>query len=117
MQTGVSKTETIASEALARKQGVCKDYAHILIAMCRANGIYSRYVNGFLMGEGATHAWVEFFDNDGWYAIDPTHNRMIDYGYIKVAHGRDAGDCSLNRGVFNGTTNQLTEIRVIVEEI
>ena len=116
-QPGATRADTVASVAFSQKQGVCQDYAHILIAMCRHIGIFARYVNGFLIGEGETHAWVEFFDRDGWYAIDPTHNRLIDYGYIKIAHGRDAADCSLNRGVFNGTTNQLTEIRVIVEEI
>ena len=114
---GVTQADTTASAAFAQMQGVCQDYAHILIAMCREMGIYARYVNGFLIGEGATHAWVEFHDKDGWYAIDPTHNRMIDYGYIKIAHGRDATDCSLNKGVFTGITNQQTEIRVIVEEI
>ena len=44
--------------AFSQKQGVCQDYAHILIAMCRHIGIFARYVNGFLIGEGETHAWV-----------------------------------------------------------
>lgn len=108
---------TPAAEAFALQEGVCQDYAHILIALCRASGIPARYANGFIAGIGATHAWVEVFDEGKWWAIDPTHDRQIEYGYIKLAHGRDAMDCPVNRGVFTGAATQQTEIRVIVEEI
>lgn len=108
---------TTAAEALALGKGVCQDYAHILIALCRTHAIPARYVNGFISGEGATHAWVEIFDGTQWRGLDPTHNRLIEYGYIKIAHGRDADDCPVSRGTFVGDSSQQTEIRVIVQEL
>lgn len=114
---GSTQVQTTAAEAFARREGVCQDYAHILIALCRAQGIPARYVNGFLQGIGATHAWVEVFDKGAWWGIDPTNNRRIEYGYIKLSHGRDALDCPVIRGIFTGATTQQVEVRVIVEEI
>ena len=89
---GVTQTTTTASEVFELQQGVCQDYAHLLIALCRMNGIGARYVCGFMQGEGVTHAWVEVYCNGYWLALDPTHNRKIEYGYIKLAQGRDAAD-------------------------
>ena len=116
-QPGITQPATTAAEALTLGQGVCQDYAHILLALCRAAHIPARYVNGFIEGEGATHAWVEVYDDGAWWGIDPTHNRPIEWGYIKLSHGRDAEDCPVNRGVFTGTASQTAEIRVIVEEL
>lgn len=114
---GSTQVDTTAMDAFSQRKGVCQDYAHILIALCRACGIPARYVNGFMQGTGVTHAWVEVLVNGEWKGIDPTNNRLIEYGYIKLAHGRDAMDCRVNRGVFTGNATQQTEIRVIVEEI
>ena len=114
---GITQIETTAMKAFGLQRGVCQDYAHILTALCRAQGITARYVNGFMTGVGVTHAWVEVFDDGAWRGIDPTNNRLIEYGYIKLAHGRDAMDCPVNRGVFTGVATQQVEIRVIVEEI
>lgn len=114
---GVTRADTPAMTAFGLQQGVCQDYAHILIALCRAAGITARYVNGFMQGIGATHAWVEVLDDEKWWGIDPTNNQLIEYGYIKLSHGRDAMDCPVNRGVFTGVAVQHTEVRVIVEEI
>ena len=116
-QPGLTQSQTTAAEALALGQGVCQDYAHILLALCRAAHIPARYVIVFMEGEGATHAWVEVYDREVWWGIDPTNNRQIEFGYIKLSHGRDAEDCPVNRGVFTGTATQTAEIRVIVEEI
>lgn len=115
--SGKTNTDTAAAEAFSLRVGVCQDYAHILITLCRASGISARYVNGFIAGIGETHAWVEVLDGGYWWGIDPTHNCQIENGYIKVAHGRDAMDCPVNRGVFTGMGVQQTDIRVIVEEI
>jgi len=119
---------TTAAEAFHNRKGVCQDYAHILIALCRHRGIMARYVNGFISGEGETHGWVEVFVpssdnldasvNKGvWRALDPTHGNYVDYGYIKLAHGRDADDCPVSRGTYTGPALQQTEIRVIVNKI
>ncbi|KPM57249.1 transglutaminase [Frankia sp. CcI49] len=57
--SGSTDVGTTAAQALAGGSGVCQDQAHIMIAMCRAVGIPARYVSGHLVGEGASHAWVE----------------------------------------------------------
>ncbi len=115
--TGATHSTTTAMQAFAGRHGVCQDYAHILIALCRYEGIAARYVNGLIFGQGETHAWVEVYIDGVWRGIDPTHNRLIEYGYIKIAHGRDAADCPVNRGVFTGKCGVETDIRVIVEEL
>ncbi len=114
---GVTDSQTLGMESFRLRAGVCQDFAHILIAMCRRRGIYARYVAGFLIGTGETHAWVEVYNQGAWYGIDPTHNTIITSGYIKVAHGRDATDCSVSRGVHRGCVDQNTEVRVILEPL
>lgn len=109
--------ETTAVEAMRLRQGVCQDFAHVMIGLCRELGMAARYVCGFLEGTGATHAWVEVFDGYAWLGYDPTHDRHIDYGYIKIAHGRDAADCSVSRGTYVGQAMQHTQINVTLKEI
>ncbi len=113
---GVTTVNTTAAQAFALRRGVCQDYAHVLIALLRSCGIPARYACGYLVGEGATHAWVEFFDQGVWRALDPTNNRLLCYGCIKVAHGRDSADCSVNRGVFSGRASQQNTLDIKVEE-
>lgn len=113
-----TQTTTLAAQAFAQKKGVCQDYAHILIALCRSIGIPARYVCGLIAGEGATHAWVEVYAEDMcWHGIDPTNDQLIETGYIKIAHGRDVADCPVNRGLFRGVTTQETQVRILVEEL
>ncbi|MCQ2375533.1 MAG: transglutaminase family protein [Salinivirgaceae bacterium] len=116
-RSGTTNVATTAAEAFGLGEGVCQDYAHIAIAMCRKAGIAARYVNGFMIGEGATHAWIEYFDNGTWRAFDPTNNRCVDDSYIKIAHGRDFNDCSINRGHFNGIVQQTVKVSLLVEQI
>lgn len=113
----VTRTTTTAAEAFALGRGVCQDYAHMLAAMCLYAKIPARYVAGFMLGEGHTHAWVEVFSDGSWYGLDPTNNLMADETYIKLAHGRNALDCSVLRGGFKGNVCQSQEIFVHVEEV
>lgn len=104
-------TATTAIEVWNDPRGVCQDFAHLMIALCRAKGLHARYVNGLIEGEGQTHAWVEVSDGETWHAYDPTHDISPEWGYIKIAHGRDADDCPTNRGRFyNWTTETQTII-------
>ncbi len=103
---GVTTVRTTAEEALAGGRGVCQDYAHILIAVCRSLGIMARYVAGLLVGEGATHAWTEVYQAGRWWELDPTHNRPVDSDYVRIANGRDYTDCMLDIGVFRGDVTQ-----------
>jgi transglutaminase-like putative cysteine protease len=113
---GITGVGTAASEALAGGRGVCQDYAHIMLAVCRAAGVPARYVSGHLGGEGGSHAWVEvlhphpYWGNrwiaQGW---DPTHNRRADCDYLVIAVGRDYADVAPLSGTYDGTgtTNTL----------
>jgi transglutaminase-like putative cysteine protease len=105
---GVTGTTTPAAMALLLGQGVCQDFAHILLSVLRCMGIPARYVSGHLLGEGAPHAWVEVLHlrSDGVaeiVAYDPTHRRRAEGGYITVATGRDFSDVTPTSGVFSGT--------------
>lgn len=105
---------TAASQVAVLRKGVCQDFAHLMISLCREMGMKSRYVCGLMMGEGQTHAWVEVHDGQCWYAFDPTNDTAIATGYIKIAHGRDALDCPVSRGTYVGVAQQETEVSVCV---
>ena len=93
---------TTAEQALAQRKGVCQDYAHVMLSVCRHVGLTARYIAGLLGGEGATHAWVEIYHDGRWIGLDPTRNRMVDDNYITIAYGRDYRDCMLDIGIFSG---------------
>jgi transglutaminase-like putative cysteine protease len=103
-EAGVTTVQTTAAEALALRRGMCQDYAHVMIAICRAAGLAARYVSGHLLGEGGSHAWVEVLlpHGDGYcaHAYDPTNGRRRHMGYTTVAVGRDYGDVSPVSGVY-----------------
>ena len=101
-RTGV---HTTAGQALAAGHGVCQDYAHVMLALCRLLGIPARYVSGHLVGEGGTHAWVEVLQPVPGQAVeilawDPTHDRPADLRYLTVAVGRDYRDVSPVSGTY-----------------
>ena len=97
---GVTTVHTSAEEAWALRSGVCQDLAHVLIALCRHRGIPARYVSGHLVGEGASHAWMEVGDpaTGQVLALDPTHDRRTDLRYLTVAVGRDYTDVAPTHG-------------------
>ena len=109
--------ETTAEAACAMGRGVCQDYAHILCALLRMDGIPARYVSGLMWGEGATHAWVEFHDGTTWWGMDPTNDCEAGDYYICLARGRDHADCPIENGVFRGVANQEQHVKVSVEVI
>lgn len=116
-QSKTTTTKTTAQQALDQGKGVCQDYAHIMLALCRRCHIPARYVAGFMIGEGATHAWVEIYANGQWFGLDPTNNRIADDQYIKLSEGRDASDCIVDRGVFFGDVRQTQTVLVRVMEV
>jgi transglutaminase-like putative cysteine protease len=103
-QNGVTSVTTTASEALALGKGLCQDYAHLMLSLCRAAHLAAQYVSGHLLGKGGSHAWVEVFlpteHGLGLFAFDPTNNRHPHLGYITVAVGRDYRDVSPTSGSF-----------------
>jgi transglutaminase-like putative cysteine protease len=111
-QHGVTDVHTTAAAALAGGRGVCQDYAHVMLAICRAAGLPARYVSGHLVGEGGSHAWVEVVVSDPSagdagqvvaVAFDPTHDKRADRGYLTVAVGRDYADVAPTSGTFEGS--------------
>lgn len=112
---GVTDIHTTAEEAMACREGVCQDYSHILLSLCRMERIPARYVVGMLVGEGLSHAWVEVYESGRWIALDPTNNLVVDDEHIRISVGRDYGDCTMNQGIFVGQTMQTQEVKVLVE--
>lgn len=106
-ENGATGVRTTAAEAFAVRTGVCQDYAHVMLALCRLHGLSARYVSGHLLGEGGTHAWVEVLlpdpDHPGRFvarAFDPTHGTEPGLNYVTVAVGRDYGDVAPTSGTY-----------------
>lgn len=121
-QKGITNIETTVDEILEHRQGVCQDFAHVLLQLLRTAGIPARYVSGYicpnksgLRGEGATHAWVEYFlPGQGWVGHDPTNNILVNNHHIKLATGRDFSDCTPVKGMFKGIAKQSLSVYVSV---
>ena len=84
-------------------EGVCQDYAHVMIAIARSWGVPTRYVSGYVSArkagmsapQSATHAWAECFLPDlGWTEFDPTNPELPSERRVRVAVGRDYHDVS-----------------------
>jgi transglutaminase-like putative cysteine protease len=111
-------------QALRLRQGVCQDFAHIMIALLRNIRIPCRYVSGYLhhdsahedrSGEGATHAWVEaFLPGLGWVGFDPTNNLIAGERHIRTAIGRDYADVPPTLGTLKGSADTELQVRVRV---
>ncbi|MGN0435104.1 MAG: transglutaminase family protein [Wujia sp.] len=111
-----TNVDTTAEEAFSMGNGVCQDYAHIFISLLHLAGIPARYVTGLIIGEGATHAWVEILHEGRWYGLDPTNDVIVRDEHIKIGIGRDAHDCMINRGIMHGVGTHTQKIGVSVEE-
>ena len=120
---GVTGVRTTAAEALAAGAGVCQDYAHVMLALCRLCALPARYVSGQLVGEGGSHAWVEVLlpTTDGSsssiaVAYDPTNNRRAGSRYLTVAVGRDYVDVAPTYGTFSGPVGGVLTTSKTLEE-
>ena len=114
---GVTGVRTTAAEALAGGEGVCQDYAHVMLALCRLCGLSARYVSGHLQGEGGSHAWVEVLSAQTGEvaAFDPTNHRRAGQTYMTIAVGRDYGDVAPTYGTYSGAgRGTLTTFKELV---
>lgn len=110
-----------AVETLREKVGVCRDFAHLAVALCRAMGVPARYASGYLgdigvpLGSGPMDfsAWFEVWLDGGWFAFDARHNRPR-IGRIPVAYGRDATDVAF---VTSFGSHQVLGFRVWTDAI
>jgi transglutaminase-like putative cysteine protease len=107
-----TQVDSPIDDALKQRQGVCQDFAHIMITVLRQLRIPARYVSGYLYhGEhdhdrstnGATHAWLEaYLPALGWVGFDPTNDLLANQRHIITALGRDYADVPPTRGVLKG---------------
>ena len=115
-----SPTKT-AFDAHAERRGVCRDFAHLAITLCRCMNIPARYCTGYLGDIGIPpidapmdfSAWFQVYLGGAWRTFDARHNRPR-IGRILMAHGRDATDTAITT-TFGA--NELVEFTVITEEV
>jgi len=90
---GVSDASTCAQKTLQQGAGVCRDFAHVGVSLCRALHMPARFVVGYLhqLDPMDMHAWYEVYLGGRWFTFDPTQERARG-GRIVVAYGRDATD-------------------------
>ena len=122
-QPAATTVHTTMSEVLRARCGVCQDFAHVTIGLCRALKIPARYVSGYLYngpadqlrGAQASHAWLEVYLPElGWRGLDPTNNGQPDERYVKLGVGRDYADVSPLRGTYRGTAQRKMTVEVLV---
>jgi len=123
-QPGVTDADSPIDLALSAGRGVCQDFAHIMLAVCRSWNVPARYVSGYLFTDrdagdrsdpDATHAWVEvFLPSLRWVGFDPTNNMMTGERHVAVAVGRDYADVTPSRGVYKGDSDSELAVGVSV---
>ena len=132
-RTGSTEIETPLSLIWKKREGVCQDFAHVMISVLRAARIPCRYVCGYiesepavsvdpsrkrLVGSLATHAWVEVLvPGMAWVALDPTNNQWCGEQHVTVAVGRDFLDAAPVRGTFKGSASQKLKVHVSMQRI
>ncbi|WP_438447746.1 transglutaminase family protein [Gorillibacterium sp. sgz5001074] len=123
-----TSVHTTVEETLELRRGVCQDYTHLMLAVCRSMGVPARYVSGYhfvgdLSGgsadfEQASHAWVEVLvPGGGWRGFDPTNRTETGWRYVKLGHGRDYKDIVPVKGIYRGTGEQRLTVTVDVRRL
>ena len=113
-------------QVLEQRRGVCQDFAHLMLACLRSQGLAARYVSGYLLtqpppgqprliGADASHAWISLYcPRHGWVDFDPTNNLLPNLEHITLGWGRDFADVSPLRGVILGGGSHDPDVRVTV---
>ena len=121
-----TSVRTTVDESIRLRAGVCQDFAHVLVALCRVEDIPARYVSGYVfsgqegavLGADASHAWCEaYLGSAGWVGFDPTNDTLIDDRFAKIAVGRDYRDVSPVRGVYKGASRSTMSVNVAMEAL
>jgi transglutaminase-like putative cysteine protease len=124
----VTDVEASVADVWSHSSGVCQDFAHVLIGMCRAIRIPARYVSGYILagadadgptrGVAVSHAWVEAFTpTHGWRGFDPTNDLMASAHHVKMAVGRDYHDVPPTRGAFRGAAEEELTVAVTTRPV
>lgn len=113
---GSSSGTTSAVQTLRHRQGVCRDFAHLMIALCRAVNIPARFTTGLdfgadpALGPPDFHAYVEAFLGGRWYMFDPS-GTAIPMGFVRLTSGRDAAD-SAYASIFGSVQPLLQRLHI-----
>ncbi|HEX9496184.1 MAG TPA: transglutaminase family protein [Candidatus Limnocylindria bacterium] len=124
----ITDVETTVVQVLSGASGVCQDLAHVLIGLCRAIAIPSRYVSGYILagterdeptlGAAASHAWMEAYTaTHGWRGFDPTNDLLASEHHVKMAVGRDYHDVPPTRGTFRGAADEALAVAVTTRPV
>ena len=111
-----SNATTSAVEVLVNRAGVCRDFAHVMIALCRALNMPARFATGIDYGAdpslGPTdfHAYVEVYLDGRWFIFDPS-GTAVPMGFLRLATGRDAADAAFAT-IFGTVNSQAPKIRI-----
>ena len=114
-----SNSNTSAIDTLLETVGVCRDFAHLMIALCRAINIPARFTTGIdygadpALGPTDFHAYVEAYLGDRWYIFDPS-GTAIPMGFVRIGTGRDAADAAF--ATIFGTVSSSAP-RITIEAI
>ncbi len=112
-ESNSSTGATSAIDTLVERVGVCRDFAHLMIALCRATGLPARMASGIdygadpILGPQDFHAYVEVFVGQRWYMFDPS-GTAIPMGFVRFGTGRDAGDIAF--ATMYGYVNSLQPV-------
>ena len=111
-----SNGTTTALDTLVDETGVCRDFAHLMIALCRGVNIPARFATGIdygadpALGPTDFHAYVEVFLEDRWYLFDPS-GTAIPMGFVRFATARDAADAAFAT-MFGGVQGYAPVIQI-----
>ena len=120
-QSNSTNSTTSALDTLVERVGVCRDFAHLMIALCRALNIPARFATGTdygadpALGPTDFHAYVEVYLGDHWYIFDPS-GTAIPMGFVRFGTGRDAADAAFAT-IFGGVQSPPLPPRLRIEAL
>ena len=121
-ERGATDVTTTVDDVIAAGRGVCQDFAHVFVALCRMHGVAARYVSGWLFesdreGPVESHAWAEVnIPGVGWVEEDPTHVGEVSDRYVRIGCGRDYADVVPIKGTYVGGATMSMTVDVELDE-
>ena len=122
-ERGATDVTTTVDGVIEAGRGVCQDFAHVFVALCRLHGVAARYVSGWMFetdrdGPVESHAWAEVnIPGVGWVEEDPTHVGEVSDRYVRIACGRDYLDVVPIKGTYVGGMTESMEVSVELREV
>ena len=122
-ERGATDVTTTVDGVIAAGRGVCQDFAHVFVALCRLHGVAARYVSGWMFeadrdGPVESHAWAEAnIPGVGWVEEDPTHVGEVSDRYVRIACGRDYLDVVPIKGTYVGGMTESMDVSVELREV